>query len=99
MKLDLNFIINGLDGKPLQGHFEHVHLGAIVANALAFTPKSIDGLPPLKRTILAQDLYKMLPVELTTEEAKGIKALFTIENGFAPITISLVHESINKILE
>lgn len=99
MKLDLNFIINGLDGKPLTGTFDQIHVGAIVANSLAFTPKVIDGLPPLRRTILAQDLYKQMPVELTAEEAKAIKSLCTVENGFPPITVSLIHEAINKILE
>lgn len=99
MKLDLNFLVNGLDGNPMQGTFDQTHLGAIVANALAFTPKPIEGLSPFKRTLLAQELYKKLPIELTKEEAKGIKSLISVENGFVPITVSLVHEEINKILE
>jgi hypothetical protein len=99
MKLDLNFLITGLDGNPISEKFDHSHVGAIVANALAYVSKPVDGMSALKRMTIAQELYKKNPVEIDKEEAKGIKTLISIESGFPPITVNLVHEAINKLLE
>lgn len=98
MKLDLNFVLKGLDGQPMQGPFEATHAGAIVAQALAYNNAQID-IAALKRFILAQELYKKMPVEVDSADLKGIKNLISQQNGFPPVTISQVHEVIDKLLE
>lgn len=100
MKLDLNFILKGLNGEPISGQFDNVHAGAIVANALAYNSVKLDNLPSsIKRFTLAQELYKQMPIEVDSSEAKDIKILISQANGFPPITVSQIHEVIDKLLE
>lgn len=102
MKLDLNFLIKGLDGSPLNfpgAKPDDVHAGAIVAHQLAFA-RVQSPLSPLKRMSLAQKLYERQPVEVTTEEAGQIKDLVSnFEGGLPPNTIAQVIEVIAKASE
>lgn len=100
MKLDLNFILIGLDGQPSKGTFDTTHAGAVVAATLAYLPKQHSEVSPLKRTIIAQELYKKNPVEVEKHELKGIREIINWPDaGFSPIILMQVNEVIDKLLE
>lgn len=70
MKLDLNFILKGLDGKEIVGNNWDVNAGMVLANRIAATNKSADI---LKWLTWAQDLYKQKPIDISENERNEIK--------------------------
>lgn len=71
MKLDLNFILKGLDGKEVEGLMHQVHAGMLIGNMMASSNKSADI---LKWMGWAQELYKKKAIEISENEKNEIKA-------------------------
>lgn len=100
MKLDLNFILLGLDGNPSKGTFDNTHAGAVVGQTLAYLPKQHPEISPMKRTIIAQELYKKNPVEIEKHDLKAVREILNWPDaGFSPIILMQVNEAIDKLLE
>lgn len=76
IRLDLNFILKGLDGKEIEGNMAQVHAGMLIGNLMASSNKSSDI---LKWMGWAQGLYNKKAIEISDNERREIKAF--IENN------------------
>lgn len=82
MKFDPNFILTGLDGKPLEGNIESIHLGKIIAQALFYHN---EGPNRLKFHTWALKLYNQEPIELDDQD-KELLERFIKDSKFPGIT-------------
>lgn len=67
MTFDPNFILTGLDGKPLQGEQDQTHAGKILATALFYATEN-----RLKFHGWAMKLYEQKPIELDEADKKTL---------------------------
>lgn len=98
MKLDLNFMLNGIDGKPLEGVFENIHCGAVVGRMLCYIQKQFPEMSHMKRTVIGMALYKKEVVEIDEADLKAIKIIISSpEAGFSPIILYQLENELAKL--
>lgn len=92
MKIDLNFILKGLDGKELTGGtMPQVHAGMLLGNLIASTNKSSDI---LKWMGWAQTLYAQKALEVSENEKREIVEFIQKSES---LTILAKHQLIESI--
>lgn len=82
MKFDPNFILNGLNGNPLEGAEDDVHAGKLLANALF----SSNGSQPIKHHDWAMKLYNKQFIEMEASDLNFITQ-FIIESKVITVAV------------
>lgn len=93
MKFDPNFILTGLDGKPLEGVEESVHAGKVLAAALFFDRESSDA---LKYHAWAIKLYAKQPIEIDVSDKK-VLIDFIKGKKLPPVTAAPLLECLDSL--
>lgn len=92
MKYDPNFILSGLDGKPLVGTEDDIHAGKLLAQALFYTKGDY---PKLKLHGWALKLYAKQPIEIDKSD-KEVLSHFIETAGFPPASYMPLIDLLNK---
>lgn len=94
MKFDPNFLLTGLDGKPLVGTQDGIHAGKLLARKIFFNPSESDpqvlrilNTNALKWHSWALKLYDMQPIEIDNDDKQKlidfikVSDLFVVASG------------------
>lgn len=93
MKFNPNFILTGIDGKPMEGEIDVIHAGKILAQSLFYATDN-----RIKFHGWALKLYSMMAIDLDDADKELLKN-FIEKSKFPAVTYTALINTLNKIEE